>query len=144
MPYAIALIFVAICVSFPIRFWLQIRRLGRWEDAVRADAHMFAMDVVAVFLVLPITYWSANAWFGFTLPLFPPPVAGGVMAILAAAACLGVIYCNGRQRWDDATRSRGGMPEATLRWLVSHEIIAAAEVAGALHQKRAKNRSIEL
>jgi|APThiThiocy_cv2_1041547.scaffolds.fasta_scaffold22873_3 hypothetical protein len=136
MLYVFALIFALIFASYPVRFWLAVNRMRRLDAAMRADPHMFAMDGVAVYLAAGVMYYAAHAWFGFTLPFLRigAPWANELMAVLLSIACLVVIATNCRQRWNDATRSRAGMPEAVLRWLATRQIITAAEVAGELHR----------
>lgn len=134
MLCAIALLFASFFASFPVRFWLAVRRFGesRFKAAIWSDGHMFSLDVVSVFLAVQVLYWAAQDWFGLALPGLRASTSWqpGIFAVLSALACLTTIYINGRQRFDDATRA--GMPEAALRWLATRQIITAAEVSAAL------------
>ncbi|KAB8198403.1 hypothetical protein FKV24_002265 [Lysobacter maris] len=87
---------------------------------------MLSLDVVTIFLAMLAFHWVGQDWFGLALPGMRAPHPQ-IMAILSTCACMLVAMVNGSRRFDDATRV--GMPEAVLRWLVTQQIITAAEVS---------------
>ncbi|MEQ7770331.1 hypothetical protein ABQ144_19905 [Xanthomonas hortorum pv. hederae] len=136
MLHFIELMLIAGYIQLPIRFWLSVRKFGinRFNDALRGDAHMFCLDIVATFFALSACYWIAYDTLGISIPGVKklPDWEANVLAFVLTAAFIGLAFINGRERFLDATRA--GMPEAALRWLATRQIIVASEVSAALTQ----------
>ncbi|CEI19087.1 hypothetical protein ACWJKH_00165 (plasmid) [Xanthomonas axonopodis pv. cassiae] len=136
MLHFIELLLIFGYVNFPVRFWLSVRKFGpsRFNNALRSDAHMFCLDVVAIFVGLAACYWIAYNTLGIAFPGTETVASweADVLAFVSTAACMALAFVNGRQRFLDATRA--GMPEAALRWLATRQIIVASEVSAALAQ----------
>ncbi|ATS40445.1 MULTISPECIES: hypothetical protein [Xanthomonas] len=136
MLHFIELLLIVVYVNFPLRFWLSVRKFGpsRFNDALRSDAHMLCLDVVAVFFAFAACYWIAYDTLGIAIAGVKDLASweAQIVAFVLTAASMALAYVNGRQRFLDATRA--GMPEAALRWLATRQIIAASEVSAALVQ----------
>ncbi|MCC8628525.1 hypothetical protein [Xanthomonas vesicatoria] len=136
MLHFIELMLIVGYVNFPLRFWLSVRKFGasRFNDALRSDAHMLCLDLVAVFFAFAACYWIAYDTLGIAIPGVKDLASweAQIVAFVLTAACMALAFVNGRQRFLDATRA--GMPEAALRWLATRQIIVASEVSAALVQ----------
>ncbi|MCE4300335.1 hypothetical protein M0411_17310 [Xanthomonas hortorum pv. vitians] len=136
MLHFIELILLIGYVNLPIRFWLSVRKFGssRFNKALRGDAHMFCLDIVAMFFALVALYWIAHDTLGVSIPGIKSLASweAQIVAFALTATCIALAFVNGRQRFLDATRA--GMPEAALRWLATRQIIVASEVSAALTQ----------
>ncbi|WDL17351.1 hypothetical protein [Xanthomonas campestris] len=136
MLHFIELLLLIGYVNLPIRFWFSVRKFGssRFNEALRGDAHMFCLDIVAMFFALVAFYWIAHEALGVSIPGIKNLASweAEIVAFVLTAACIALAFVNGRQRFLDATRA--GMPEAALRWLATRQIIVASEVSAALTQ----------
>ncbi|HBO6814849.1 hypothetical protein P3818_26085 [Pseudomonas aeruginosa] len=134
MIYVLSGLLAGLYAAMVIGFWRDVRRFGKWKEAIGREVHMFAMDGVSIYAALMVAYFAANDWYGFTLPLFSQGQLMSWQATLLAVACavtsLSIGYFNGRERF--LTPTYAGPREATLRFLASRQIIEAAEVAHAL------------
>lgn len=134
MIYVLAALVVGFYSQLVVKFWLTVRKFGKWNETIGREHHMFAMDSVSLFTALMVVYWAAHDWFGFSLPLFPKaPMASWectLLAISCAVASLTIGYFNGRERFTKATHA--GIAESALRFLATRQIITAAEVAQAM------------
>ncbi len=133
MRHFIELILLIGYVNLPIRFWLSVRKFGssRFNEALRGDAHMFCLDIVAMFFALVALYWIAHDTLVVSIPRIKSLASweAEIVAFALTATCIALAFVNGRQRFLDATRA--GMPEAALRWLATRQIIVASEVSAA-------------
>ncbi|EKN6008512.1 hypothetical protein DVQ89_22605 [Yersinia enterocolitica] len=134
MIYILAALVVGFYSQMIVKFWLAVRKFGKWKETISREHHQFAIDATSIFAAPMIVYWAARDWFGFSLPfIHKAPTESWecqLMAVLSACICLTLGYFNGRNRFLNGTDA--GIAEAALRYLITRQIITAAEVAAAM------------